>query len=99
MARTNRGNAGIGSDSNRGTGSFEAAALSVLSKAREPMSISALSQQILKQGLVSVRGKTPERSLYSIILRGEQRREQAGEKRLFRRIQDGRKVFYTVNRK
>jgi HB1, ASXL, restriction endonuclease HTH domain len=98
MSKGRRGAHGSATWSRRAS-TYESAAIEVLSRAKQPLPISAISRQIVEQELVEVRGKTPDRSLYSILYRKDRKREQSGQKPLFRRITDGRNVLYALNRK
>ena len=65
---------------------YEVAAIKVLRQASCPLRISEITKKIVSQKLVTVRGRTPEKSLYSILYRKEQKRAMRGEKLLFKRV-------------
>lgn len=72
----------------------------VLNKARKPLTIKELSQRILEEGLFQPSGRTPERSLYAIILRANRRVQREGQPQKFlsHKTPTGR-VHYTLNTK
>jgi len=63
---------------------FELAAIQVLRRSKQPLTVREITERMIEQGLVSPAGKTPERSLYTIILRSNRRAEKAGRRPGFR---------------
>ncbi|RYH62867.1 MAG: hypothetical protein EON54_08945 [Alcaligenaceae bacterium] len=78
---------------------FELAAIQVLRSMKHPLSIREITDVIIEKRLAKVRGKTPEKTLYSIITRGEQTRAIRGETPIFIRVQNGRTVKYSLKAK
>jgi len=77
---------------------FEQAAVHVLRRAKRPLTIRELTERMLSDGLITPHGKTPERSLYSIILRSNRRAKEVGEQPTFRVHQGpGRTVRYSLS--
>ena len=86
-------------ESNRRPKKMVQAAIEVLSESREPLDIREITDRILKTKRYRPKGKTPDRSLYSIILRENQRSAETGEDPLFLKHppKAGRTVRYSLN--
>jgi hypothetical protein len=83
---------------NRHQKKLEEAAISILRKAAKPLDIRELTTLIIKNGLYEPRGRTPEKSLYSIIWTANRRRLENGRPPLFIKHRDSSKgiVRYTL---
>jgi hypothetical protein len=53
---------------------------------------------MVDRGLVEVRGKTPEKSLYGLIYRKDKARQERGQQPIFKKIRKGSSVLYTLNK-
>jgi len=78
---------------------FEIATVSVLRKARNPLSVGEISAILLAEKLIKTTGKTPEKTLYTLIRRSNQRAEKIGRKPIFKKIRQGARVRYVLNEK
>jgi hypothetical protein len=78
---------------------FENAAIKVLRVHKRPLSVREIADEIAHQGLVTVRGKTPLKTLQATISRNESRRARYGQPAIFHRIVDGRFVRFTLKSK
>ena len=78
---------------------FEHAAIQVLLRVKRPLTIREITEQMLQDDLVAPSGKTPERSLYAIIIRSNKRAHDAGKRPTFR-VHRGprRNVRYSLSR-
>jgi hypothetical protein len=78
-------------------GKLEAMMLDILKGAKRPMTIVQIVEviQLLEPSVFT--GKTPHKSLYSIVYRNERRRISIGEKILFKKSVQNGSVFYTPN--
>ena len=71
--------------------------IAVLTTNEKPMSLLEIVEQIKHLDSAVFNGKTPRNSLYSIIYKREKKREENGEKTLFKAIKIRRDVLYSLN--
>lgn len=76
---------------------YEVAAIRVLKDSRKPLSLRDITEQIVNRKLVTVKGKTPEKTLYGVIFKKEKLRKERGEKPVFKKTRSGSSVLYTLN--
>lgn len=79
--------------------SIEELTISVLKKAKQPLLIREIVDEIKKIEPEQLKGKTPTNSLYSIIYRHEAKRKDKGEKELFSKIKRGKQLYLEMNNK
>lgn len=78
---------------------FEKAAVQVLARAKRPLTIREITERMIAEELVRPTGRTPERSLYAIIRRSNQRAEAESRRPAFRvHHQADRVVRYSLDR-
>ena len=80
---------------------YEVATIKILRQASGPLTVPEIVKKIVAQKLVTVRGKTPAKSLYSILSRKEQKRAKRGEKLIFKKVKGKGKrgIGLTLNHK
>jgi hypothetical protein len=83
----------------RNVSMFEEAMVLILNDSKEPLSLAEISSIIVDRKLVTIRGKTPQNSLYSIVTRNEKRRTDRGQPTLFKKHYKGVNVRYSLNTK
>ena len=76
---------------------YELAAVRILKDSRKPLTLREMIDRIVERKLVTVRGKTPEKTLYGVIYKKEKARKERGEKPVFKKIRQGSSVLYTLN--
>lgn len=69
----------------------------VLMQQKKPMSLLEIVDEINRIDPTVFTGKTPRNSLYSVIYRRGKRREEKGEKALFRTIEERSEILYMLN--
>lgn len=84
---------------NRRIPGFENAAASVLRGIRNPLTVREISDILLAKKLIKTTGKTPEKTLYAVIQRSNRRSEKLGRKPIFKKIKEGARVRYVLNKK
>lgn len=72
--------------------------VSVLESAGEALNMSEIVQAIVGKDRLALSGKTPEKSLYSIIYRREKRRKEQGQPPLFLVTKRGGTQYYQLNK-
>lgn len=83
---------------NRMEPAFEKAIIAVLKQARKPLTIREILDILLEKHLIKSSGKTPDKTLYAIIRRRNERAAAKGEKSPFNRIKRHISVSYTLNK-
>lgn len=73
---------------------FENAAIQILLNSPYPLTIKELVEAMISQELITVRGKTPHRSLHSLIQRKDAKRLKKGLTPVFKKIREGKTVRY-----
>ncbi|NRB38347.1 MAG: hypothetical protein HRU20_07740 [Pseudomonadales bacterium] len=81
---------------NRNVSSLEQLMIDVLLEEKEPLTINEIVENIINRSPNSLTGKTPNKSLYSIIYRREKRRIEKGEALLFQASKRGGAIYYSV---
>lgn len=81
---------------NQSRNQFESAAISVLVKAKRPLTIREIVERMIEQGLASSSGKTPQNTMFNTIRRANARRKATGEPPLFVASRDGAKILYSL---
>lgn len=72
--------------------------IQVLESAMQPLNLAEIVNAINAIDGSSLTGKTPEKSLYSIIYRREKRRKENGQKPIFIVNKRGGTQYYSVNK-
>jgi len=75
---------------------FEEAAARVLRRARGPLTVREITERAISTGLITPSGRTPDKSMYSIIRRANERRRKRGLKPRFIKKVDGKRVAYVL---
>ncbi len=70
--------------------------VAVLKRARRPLTMREIAEQIVAEEPGAFTGKTPDRSLYSIMYRKEKRRRERGEAVLLAVVKDERTTRYRL---
>lgn len=83
---------------NRSISKNEQLMISVLETAGQSLNMSEIVKAIAKKDKSALSGKTPEKSLYSIIYRREKRRKEQGKPPLFLVIKRGGTQYYQLNK-
>ena len=73
--------------------------LEVLKEAIEPLNLIEIVQLIHKKDTSVLSGKSPEKSLYSIIYRREKTRKSLGLQSMFIVTKRGGSQYYSINKK
>ena len=81
----------------RNKSNFESAAVKVLKESRKPLTLMEITKRIIDKKLCDTNGKTPDKTLYSIISRREKARIERGENTLFKKSKDQGFIKYTLN--
>lgn len=81
---------------NRHNPAFEQAAIEVLRLSKRPLTIREITDEMISKNLITVRGKTPAKTLYAIIKRKEDLRAKRGEAPVFHKIMKGSAVRFTL---
>lgn len=76
----------------------EQAMVDVLNSSDIPLNLSEIVEAIHSENADILKGKTPERSLYSIIYRREMKRKEFGCPPLFLTTKRGGTQYYSLNR-
>ncbi|WP_225315780.1 HTH domain-containing protein [Aeromonas caviae] len=72
--------------------------IQVLEAAMQPLNLTEIVNAINSIDDTSLAGRTPEKSLYSIIYRREKRRRESGQKTVFIVSKRGGTQYYSVNK-
>lgn len=80
----------------RRTSEFEAAAIKVLKRSKCPMTLAEITNEIVAKKLATIRGATPQKTLYALIMRKEIVRAKRNEPAIFHRIISDRTVMYSL---
>jgi len=83
----------------RNTSATEQLMVDALRKAKKPLTLDEIANQILVRHPGVLTGKTPKKSLYSVIYRREKRREERGKPLLFITSIRGGATYYSINSK
>lgn len=75
---------------------FEQAAVTILRKARRPLSVREITDKMIELGLAESSGKTPQNTMQNTIRRANKRRKANGETPLFVRKRDGVRLLYSL---
>lgn len=75
---------------------FEDAAIAVLLKAKQPLSIREIVERMTQLGLAKVTGKTPQNSMSNTIRRANDKRRAMKQPPVFIAHRDGAKVRYSL---
>ncbi|MEI7376124.1 MULTISPECIES: HTH domain-containing protein [Dickeya] len=73
--------------------------IQVLESATQPLNLTEIVEAINVIDNTSLTGKTPEKSLYSIVYRREKRRREKGQTPIFTVNKRGGTQYYSVNKK
>lgn len=79
--------------------SIEELTIAVLENANQPLLISEIVEEIRKIKPDQFKGKTPNKSLYSIIYRNDAKRREKFEKEIFSKMKRGRQIYLGLNDK
>jgi len=79
--------------------SSEELMVNVLNHAKQPLSLDEVVTEIIKISPTTLTGKTPNKSLYSIIYRREKQRKERGHQPLFHQMKRGGATYYSLNNK
>jgi hypothetical protein len=82
---------------NRHINRLESLMLEVLQASKKPMTLNEIVDVIKSSNPESFNGKTPRKSLYSIIYRNEKRRQENNESLLFKVEITSRHAIYSLN--
>ncbi len=83
----------------RNTSTSERLMVDVLRDADEALTLDEIVEQILDRSPETLGGKTPKKSLYSVIYRKERRRKERGLPVLFKTSTRGGAKYYSINSK
>tara|TARA_B100000929_G_C15341027_1_gene364148 strand:+ start:275 stop:574 length:300 start_codon:yes stop_codon:yes gene_type:complete len=83
----------------RNTSASERLMVDVLRDAAEALTLDEIVEQILDRSPATLGGRTPKKSLYSVIYRKEKRREERGLPVLFKTSTRGGAKYYSINAK
>ena len=83
----------------RNTSASEKLMVDVLRDANQALTLDEIVEQILDRNPAAFVGKTPKKSLYSIVYRREKRREEQGIPALFKTLIRGGARYYSINPK
>ena len=75
---------------------FEEAAIAILRKAKQPLSIREIVERMTSLGLAATTGKTPQNSMSNTIRRANERRKSLRQTPLFVASREGAKVRYSL---
>ncbi|WP_161556295.1 HTH domain-containing protein [Dickeya undicola] len=73
--------------------------IQVLESATQPLNLTEIVEAINAIDDTNLTGKTPEKSLYSIVYRREKRRKEKGQEPMFIVNKRGGTQYYSVNKK
>jgi hypothetical protein len=73
--------------------------IDILTKSNQPLLLDEIVKKILVLDPSALTGKTPMKSLYSVIYRREKRRTERGTESLFEKTTRGGATYYTLNPK
>lgn len=81
----------------RSTSNAEQLMVQILQQAGEPLTLDEIVARMLEMDPTALTGKTPKKSLYSVIVRREKRRVTKGHEPLFNKTVRGGAIYYRVN--
>lgn len=71
--------------------------IDILQSTEESLSLDEIVNQILQLSPSTLKGKTPKKSLYSVIFRREKKRKERSEPSLFITKKRGGATYYSLN--
>lgn len=70
----------------------------IIEDAGQPLNLKEIADKICEENETSLTGKTPEKSLYSIVYRRENKRKEVGIPPMFVVTKRGGSKYYSVNK-